>query len=58
MHKNLGNLALSCIMDNIYVKTELAGNIKPDREKSTDCIDVAVVFVVALDRGILNGGIL
>ena len=41
-------------MDNIYVKTDPAGNIKPDKEKSTDRIDGAVALVMALDRAIRN----
>ena len=47
MQKNIGNLVLSWMMNNIYVKTESAGNIKPDKEKSTDRIDGAVAFVMA-----------
>ncbi|GAA0124420.1 hypothetical protein UT300019_03220 [Clostridium sp. CTA-19] len=30
-----GQPVLSCMMDNILVKTGTAGNIKPDKEKST-----------------------
>lgn len=43
-------------MDNIYVKTDPAGNIKPDKEKSTEKIDGAVALIMALDRAIRNQG--
>ena len=43
-------------MDNIYVKTDPAGNIKPDKEKSTEEIDVDVALIMALDRAIRNRG--
>ena len=42
------------MMNNIYVKTESAGNIKQDKEKSTDRIDGAVALIMALDRAIRN----
>lgn len=43
------------MMDNIYIKTDPAGNIKPDKEKSTERIDGAVATIMALDRAIRNG---
>ena len=51
-----GNPVLRWMMDNIYVKTDPAGNIKPDKEKSTDRIDGAVALIMALDRAIRHGG--
>lgn len=51
-----GNPVLRWMMDNIYVKTEPAGNIKPDKEKSTEKIDGAVALIMALDRAIRNQG--
>lgn len=39
-------------MDNIYVRTDPAGNIKPDKEKSTERIDGAVATIMALDRAL------
>jgi len=42
------------MMDNIYVRTDPAGNIKPDKEKSTERIDGAVALIMALDRYIRN----
>jgi phage terminase large subunit-like protein len=47
-----GNQVLRWMMDNIYVKTDPAGNIKPDKEKSTEKIDGAVALIMALDRAI------
>jgi len=47
-----GNPVLRWMMDNIYVKTDPAGNIKPDKEKSTERIDGAVVLIMALDRAV------
>jgi phage terminase large subunit-like protein len=38
----------------IYVKTDPAGNIKPDKEKSTERIDGAVALIMALDRALRN----
>jgi phage terminase large subunit-like protein len=40
------------MMDNIHVRTDPAGNIKPDKEKSTEKIDGAVALIMALDRSI------
>ena len=49
-----GNAPLRWMMDNIYVRTDPAGNIKPDNEKSTERIDGAVATIMALDRAIRN----
>jgi phage terminase large subunit-like protein len=43
------------MMDNIFIRTDPAGNIKPDKEKSTERIDGAVALIMALDRAIRNG---
>lgn len=50
------NPVLSWMMDNIYIRTDPAGNIKPDKEKSTEKIDGAVAMIMALDRAIRNEG--
>ena len=50
-----GHPVLRWMMDNIYVRTDPAGNIKPDKEKSTEKIDGAVATVMALDRAIRCG---
>lgn len=46
---------LRWMMDNVYVKTDEAGNIKMDKAKSTERIDGAVALVMALDRALKNG---
>lgn len=51
-----GHPVLRWMMDNIFVRTDPAGNIKPDKEKSTEKIDGAVAAVMALDRAIRHGG--
>ncbi|WP_296969154.1 terminase TerL endonuclease subunit [Tepidanaerobacter sp. EBM-38] len=51
-----GHPVLSWMMDNIHVRTDPAGNIKPDKEKSTEKIDGAVALIMALDRAIRNEG--
>lgn len=43
------------MMDNIYIKTDPAGNIKADKAKSTEKIDGAVITIMALDRAIRCG---
>ncbi len=49
-----GHPVLRWMMDNIYIRTDPAGNIKPDKEKSTEKIDGAVATIMALDRAIRN----
>ena len=49
-----GNEVLRWMMDNVYVKTDPAGNIKMDKEKSTEKIDGAIATVMALDRALRN----
>jgi len=51
-----GHPVLRWMMDNIFVRTDPAGNIKPDKEKSTEKIEGAVATVMALDRAIRNSG--
>lgn len=47
-----GQPVLRWNMDNVFVRTDPAGNIKMDKEKSTEKIDMAVATVMALDRAI------
>ena len=54
--QSCGGEELYLSMDNIFVRTDPAGNIKPDKEKSTEKIDGAVAAVMALDRAVRNGG--
>ena len=51
-----GNVPLRWMMDNVFVRTDPAGNVKMDKEKSTERIDGAVALVMALDRAIRHGG--
>ena len=51
-----GHPVLRWMMDNIFVRTDPAGNIKPDKEKSTEKIDGAVAAIMALDRAVRHGG--
>jgi phage terminase large subunit-like protein len=46
---------LRWMMDNIYIRTDPAGNIKADKEKSTEKIDGAIAAIMALDRAIRWG---
>jgi len=50
-----GHPVLRWCVDNISIKADPAGNIKPDKEKSTEKIDGAVATIMALDRAIRNG---
>ena len=50
-----GNPALAWMVDNIYIRTDPAGNIKADKSKSTEKIDGAVAMIMALDRAIRCG---
>lgn len=51
-----GNHPVLCWnMDNIYVRADPAGNIKADKEKSTEKIDGAIATIMALDRAICCG---
>jgi phage terminase large subunit-like protein len=51
-----GQPVLRWMMDNIFIRTDPAGNIKPDKEKSTERIDGAVALIMALDRALRNQG--
>lgn len=53
-----GHPILRWMMDNIYIRTDPAGNIKADKEKSTEKIDGAVATIMALDRAIRCGNTL
>ena len=50
-----GHPVLRWMMDNIFIKRDPAGNIKPDKEKSTEKIDGAVALIMALDRAVRCG---
>ena len=53
-----GHPVLRWNMDNAYVRTDPAGNLKIDKQRSTEKADGAVALVMGLDRAMknLNGG--
>lgn len=50
-----GHPVLRWNMDNIFIRTDPAGNIKADKAKSTEKIDGAIACIMALDRAIRGG---
>lgn len=51
-----GHPVLAWMMDNIFIRTDPASNIKPDKEKPKEKIDGAVATIMALDWAIRNLG--
>lgn len=51
-----GHPVLRWNMDNVFIRTDPAGNQKIDKEKSTEKVDGAVATVMALARAIANMG--
>lgn len=49
-----GHSILRWNMDNAYVRTDPAGNLKIDKERSTEKVDGAVALVMVLDRAMKN----
>ena len=49
-----GNPVLKWMAGNVFMHQDPAGNIKPDKEKSTEKIDGIVATIMALDRCIRN----
>jgi phage terminase large subunit-like protein len=47
-----GNPVLEWMASNVAVKQDPAGNLKPDKSKSTERIDGIVAMIMALDRAI------
>lgn len=50
-----GHPVLRWMMDNIFIRTDPAGNIKADKERSTEKIDGAIAAIMGLDRAIRCG---
>lgn len=50
-----GHPVLRWNMDNIFICTDPAGNIKADKARSTEKIDGAIAMIMALDRAIRCG---
>jgi len=51
-----GNPVLRWMADNMTVKQDPAGNVKPDKSKSTEKIDGIVALIMALDRALRAEG--
>jgi phage terminase large subunit-like protein len=47
-----GNPVLKWMIQNVVMKRDPAGNIKPDKDKSTEKIDGAVALIMAVDRAL------
>ena len=52
-----GHPVLRWNMDNIFIQTDPAGNIKADKEISTEKIDGSIATIMALDRAIRCGNV-
>ena len=50
-----GHPVLRWMMDNIFIRADPAGNIKADKERSTEKIDGAIAAIMGLDRAIRCG---
>lgn len=50
-----GHPVLRLMMDNIFIRSDPAGNIKADKEKSIEKIDGAIATIMGLDRAIRCG---
>ena len=51
-----GNPVLRWMADNVMVATDPAGNLKPDKQKSTQRIDGIAAIVTALSRAMVTAG--
>jgi len=51
------NPVMRWMVDNVVVRTDAGGNIKPDKQHSGDKIDGIVAAVMALDRAQKNAGV-
>lgn len=52
----VGHPVLRWMMDNLSIRTNSAGIIKPDKKKSTEKIDGVVDTIMVLERAIHYGG--
>ena len=51
-----GNPVLRWMADNLVVRQDPAGNLKPDKEKSTEKIDGMVALIMGIDRALRHQG--
>jgi phage terminase large subunit-like protein len=52
--RHAGNAVLRWMFDNVSVKLDPAGNIKPDKEKSAERIDGVVALIMGVGRASLG----
>jgi phage terminase large subunit-like protein len=50
-----GNPVLRWMFDNVMVKQDAAGNLKPDKDKSREKIDGILGLIMAISRAMVNG---
>ena len=50
-----GHPVLRWMADNLVVRTDPAGNLKPDKEKSRQKIDGMVALIMAISRAVIDG---
>jgi phage terminase large subunit-like protein len=50
------NPVMRWMVDNVMVKQDPAGNLKPDKSKSLEKIDGVVAAIMALDLAVRNAG--
>ena len=55
--QHFNNPVLTWCADNVMVKSDPAGNLKPDKEKSTEKIDGMVSLIMGLGAAMLAGGV-
>jgi len=53
---HVNNPVLTWMADNLIARSDPAGNIKPDKEKSREKIDGIVALLMGLDRALKNQG--
>jgi phage terminase large subunit-like protein len=51
-----GNPVMRWMADNLVVRMDPAGNVKPDKEKSREKIDGIVSLIMSIDRFVRHGG--
>ena len=51
-----GQPVLRWMVDNVAIRSDPAGNIKADKEKSTEKIDGVIAMIMALDRALRHEG--
>lgn len=52
--KHNNHPVMNWMIDNVVVKTDPAGNMKPDKSKSSEKIDGAVALIMGLGRALVN----